>query len=503
MSAKSTPPSPPAGQLPPASGGRAHFFTLFSAIMLPMFLAIVDQTIVAAALPAIAASLGDVELVSWVVVAYLVTTTIAAPVYGRLGDLLGRRNLMFVALAIVIVASILCAISTSTVFLICARALQGFGGGGLMTLSQALIGESLAPRDRARYQGYLAAVAVTSSAFGPVVGGFMTEHLGWRSIFLMNIPLGLLAAMLTLRLPARGGSGEPIRFDFPGLALFATFVVSALVMLQQVQRFELGSVPVIIVLSLAGIAAIVLLIWREKRAPDPLLPLPLFRNPTIWRSDALAACHGAMLVSLMTFVPIYLRVVHGASPAEIGLMVLPMTAAIGLGSLVTGRIVSRTGRTAIFPSGGLAVVVLVLITMAIILPWLSAHEFSWLLGFGAIFMGTVMGVVQLTVQVAAGSSRLGIAAATVQFSRSLGAALGTAIVGTVLFGMLTIGDAETARLFGTILQEGRDVLASLPDAQRRIAQAEISDAFRAAFLVITSFAAGGLWLACSMPLRRV
>ena len=169
------------------------FLTVFPSIMLPMFLAVVDQTIVATALPAIAATLGGVERLSWVVVAYLVAGTIAAPVYGQLRDVYGGKRMMFVALAIFLVASLLCAVSTSIEMLSAARLLQGLGGGGLMTLSQALIGETIPPRERARYQGYLAGVMVTSSTFGPVVGGLLTHSFGWRSVFLINVPLTLLA----------------------------------------------------------------------------------------------------------------------------------------------------------------------------------------------------------------------------------------------------------------------------------------------------------------------
>ena len=163
--------------------------------MLPMFLAVLDQTIVATALPSIAAATGEVERASWVVVSYLIASTIAAPIYGRLGDAFGRRRLMFVALAVFIVASALCAASTSVVLLTLARLLQGLGGGGLMTLSQALVGEAFPPRERARYQGYLAAVAVCANTFGPVAGGYLTEHFGWQSVFLINVPVGLLGGL--------------------------------------------------------------------------------------------------------------------------------------------------------------------------------------------------------------------------------------------------------------------------------------------------------------------
>ena len=471
--------------------------------MLPMFLAVVDQTIVATALPAIAGSLGGVERVSWIVVGYLVATTIAAPVYGQLGDLLGRRRLLILALVFFMVASLLCAVSTSVEMLTAMRVLQGLGGGGLMTLSQALIGEAVPPRERARYQGYLAAVMVSSSTFGPVAGGFLTEHFGWQSVFLVNLPIGVLAILLVLRLPKRAGSGTPFRFDLPGVLLFAVFVASGLVLMEQVRRFDAALLP--LALGLAGLTAIalVLLVWREKTAADPLLPVALLRSPTIWRSDALAACHGAVLVSLLTFLPIYLRVVAGASPAETGLLLLPMTIGIGVGSMLTGRAVSRTGHTAIFPSLGLIFVVLGLVVVALWSRHMSPVQLSWFLGGTAIFMGTVMGVVQVTIQVAAGQGKLGAAAATVQFSRALGAAFGTAVVGSVLFAVLSSGDPASAALFGELLQGDAEHLASLPAATQTMIQNEIANAFRAAFLTIAGFAALALALAWSVPLRRI
>src|SRR5918997_760402 len=213
---------------PPPETDPKLFWRVFPSVMLPMFLAMMDQTIVATALPAIAVSLGGVERVSWIVVAYLIATTIAAPVYGRFGDLLGRRRLMFAALIVFTAGPVLCAIATSIEFLTFARVLQGLGGGGLMTLSQALIGEAVPPRERARYQGYLAANAVTASALGPVAGGFLTEHFGWTSVFLVNVPLGLIAFLLTFRLRASPGSGAAFRFDPLGLVFFVMFVAPLL-----------------------------------------------------------------------------------------------------------------------------------------------------------------------------------------------------------------------------------------------------------------------------------
>ena len=321
--------------------------------MLPMFLAVADQTIVATALPAIASSLGDIERASWVVVSYLIANTIAAPVYGRLGDTFGRRLMMFVALGIFMAGSVLCALAPSILMLTAFRAVQGFGGGGLMTLSQALIGEAIPPRERGRYQGYLAGIAVSSNTFGPVAGGYLTQAFGWQSIFLINIPLGLLAVFFVFRIPPRQGDRRRTMFDAPGLVLFIFFVGPVILALEQVQRMELSTLPLALGLLAFGLVSLGLLSWQERITTSPLIPPRLFRQPSIWRADAMAACHGAALVSLITFLPIYLRAVRGASPAETGLILLPLTAGIGIGSMFTGQMVTRTGWTAVFPTYGL------------------------------------------------------------------------------------------------------------------------------------------------------
>ena len=265
------------------SPGRL-FLSVFPSIMLPMFLAVVDQTIVATALPNIAASLGGVERISWVVVAYLLAATIAAPVYGQLRDVWGGKRMMFVALGIFLLASLACAASTSVEMLSFARVLQGLGGGGLMTLSQALIGEAIPPRERARFQGYLAGVAVSSSTFGPIVGGLLTQHFGWRSIFLVNLPLGLLAVFMTLRLEPREPRAQAWTFDTMGLVLFVAFITPLLLALQQAQRMSMSALPSFLVLATVGAVALVALVMRERRAPYPLLPIHLLRQATIWRS---------------------------------------------------------------------------------------------------------------------------------------------------------------------------------------------------------------------------
>jgi EmrB/QacA subfamily drug resistance transporter len=479
------------------------FLTVFPSIMLPMFLAVVDQTIVATALPAIVASTGQVERASWIVVSYLIAATIAAPIYGRLGDSFGRRRLMFVALAVFIIASLLCAASPTVELLTLARVLQGLGGGGLMTLSQALVGEAIPPRERARYQGYLAAVAVCANTFGPVAGGYLTEHFGWQSIFLVNVPIGLGAVALTWRLPSPTMERLAWKADPGGVALFTLFVATILLSLEQLQRVDPSVLPLGGLLFMIGLIALGLLIRHENRTPSPLIPLNLLRQPAIWHSDAMAACHGAALVSFITFLPIYLQVVRGTSPSSIGLLLVPLTIGIGAGSLVTGRLVNKTGLTTVFPAVGLVLVTINLMVLAFWASALSTAALAGVLLVTGLFMGTVMGVVQVSVQSAAGQLRLGEAAASVQFSRSIGAAFGTALVAAVLFAVLAIRNPEAAREFATMVEHAKHVGPPLPVIQLTAIQNDIAEAFRAAFLLMAAFTIAGFFLALTNPLRRI
>ena len=497
-------PAPPATPDPTeGQSTRGLFMRVFPSICLPMFMAAVDATIVATALPAIAGSLGDVERISWVVVSYLMATTIAAPVYGRLGDVLGRKRLLFLALGVFIAASIGCAAAPTLLWLVAGRVFQGFGGGGLMTLSQALVGETVPPRERGRYQGYLASIFMTSSTFGPVAGGWLTQHLGWQSVFLINVPLGLLAAVLAMRLPDRAPPQGHLRFDWLGLVLFSGFVVPLLMSLERGQRISAAAVPGVAGLVGLAAASLFLLLRQERRTNTPLIPVALLRQPAIWRADAMGACVGATIVSCVTFMPIYLQVVRGAPPGRVGLLLLPLTAGLAFGSLLTGRMIARTGRTAVFPSFGLASVTACLTVLALGAERLPVAWLPVVFLLLSMSLGTTMPVVQTTVQMVAGPQNLGAASASVQFSRSIGAALGTALVGAVLFAWLAATDPATAGLFAAIVERGPAVLDPIAPTQRAVAAAEIGSAFRAAFLCIASFSATGLLLAWSLPVRRL
>lgn len=499
--------NPPEADLPPepAPGprGKTSFLQIFPSIVLPMFIAVLDQTIVATALPAMTTQLGEVQLIAWIVVSYLIANTIAAPVYGRLGDALGRARMMNVALLVMMAGSIGCALAPNVAVLIAARIVQGLGGGGLMTLSQSLISESVPPRDRARYQGYLAAVVVFSNAFGPVVGGWLTSLFGWRSIFWINLPMGLAALWLTRRLPRRRPPTGEFRFDSPGLLFFVLFVAPALVALEQIRHVSGINVPATLALAALALCSLALLVRRELGIAQPLFPFSLLRDPTIWRSDAMAACHGAALVSLIAYLPVYLRAARGLSPSETGYFLLPIAFGIGIGSLVTGRLVSRTGRTAVFPSISLIPVAITLLLVGLFHERIQPFWLSAIIGLMSLFMGSVMGVVQVTVQNAAGLGMLGAAAGSVQFSRAIGASFGTALVGAIMLAVFTANDPGGVSVFGDLLEHGPAALGSLSPDLRGLAENALAASFRAVFLTIDAFVVLALVAAWSIPARRL
>jgi MFS family permease len=338
---------------------------------------------------------------------------------------------------------------------------------------------------------------VTSSVFGPVVGGYLTWHFGWRSIFLINVPLSLLAMALSFRLAPGKARAKDWTFDAWGLVLYVAAITPALLTLEQVQN-SAGASARVLALGAVAVVAATLLVRQEQRAPYPLLPVALLRQPTIWRSDALAGCHGAVLVSLVTFLPLFLHVDRQSSAADTGVLLLPLMCGIGVGSMLTGRIVSVTGYTTIMPSCGLLAATAGLTLLAFEAAHMSDKALAWLLLLSGLSMGTVMGVVQVTVQNAAGGANLGAAAASVQLARSVGAAVGTALVGSILFSWIGHSSPQTVAYFSAMVAQN-----SLLQSPQGAVDGEIEAAFRAAFLTVAAFAALGAALAWSIPSRRL
>lgn len=497
-------PHPAPGDVIDVVPPRHLFRTIVPPVVLPVFLAAADGTVVATALPAIAASYGEVERLSWLIIANLIASTIAAPAYGRLADLFGRRLMMMVALSIFMAASVLCAFAPTFDTLLIARVLQGLGGGGLMTLAQALIGEFVPPRERGTYQGYLSANIVAGSAFGPVAAGFLTEHWGWHSVFLAYVPLGCIAVALVLRVPKseqpRGGGRG---FDAVGLVLLTTFVLPLLLAVSQFQRLDPGMLPRVVVwlaLAAVGLAA---LLWQQQRTSVPIMALPLLRLPAFWRADVMAACSGAALTAMIAFLPLYLQAVMGATPGESGLLLIPLTVSVSSGSVLTGWLISRTGRTAVFPTVGLSITALTMAFLAYAAAGMSRVELSWVLALGGLCQGTAMLTAQITVQKVAGARQLGAAAASAQLARSLGSAFGAAAAGAVLFGLLSTWDPDTATLFFSMVRHGSGVLLNLPVDRQTLARSEIASAFSGVFLLVATISCVSVTMSATLPVRRL
>lgn len=489
----------------PPADLRRLFFRVFPAVGLAMFGAALDQTIVASALPAIARSLGEVERISWVVVAYLVGTTVAAPVHGRLGDAFGRRRMLLVALALYASGAVLCVLAPSLDLLVAARLVQGLGGGGLISLSIALIAEFVPPRERGRFQAWIAAVFAAAAAAGPVLGGLLTDAFGWRAVFLLQPPLAVLTGWLVVgRLGgASPGSAKGFVFDWAGLVLFALFVAPALLALDQLRRLAPGAMAA--AAGLAALAALALwLLWRqERRAADPLLPLAVLGEASIWRANLSSALVSGAFVGSIAFLPIYFAALRGLSAAEAGIALLPLAAAAAFGAMVSGRLLSRTGRTMLWPAIGLAAAAVLMAGVALSAGGLPVPVVAGLLGLVSIGLGTSFPIVQVVVQQAAGRERLGAATASVQFIRALGSATGTAVMGTVLFGTLAAGGAEAAGLFVALVNQGPAALAGLDAAAQAAFRAEMAGGFRAAFLAAAAMLAAASWLCTRVPLQRV
>ncbi|HEX7054237.1 MAG TPA: MFS transporter [Burkholderiales bacterium] len=470
----------------PATVSRAQFLNLFLAVFLPMFLAAVDQTLLATATPAIAATLGGLRDASWIAVGYLLASATVVPVYGRLGDLRGRRELLLVALAVFAAGSLACAAAQSLPQLLAARVLQGLGGGGLMTLSQALIGELVPPRERARFQGYFATVFMSASIGGPVIGGVVVSHASWRWLFLANLPLVAFAAWRLSRLPS--AERRPRRSDGPadiaGHVLFALGAVSALFWFTSVGHRFAWSSPTSLALAATALVALVALYRHEHRQRAPFLPVDLLHDRTIGPAALVVMLFAACLFSVVFFLPIYLQLGHRLDAQYAGLLLLPVTGGMIIASFTSAHILRRTGRPRAIPVIGLSCSAAALLLLGLLpgrAPVVIALGFLCGLGFGC-----VMPTIQVTVQTVVGRERLGVAMALNGLARATGGAAGAALFGAVVFAFIPGVDR-----------------ANLVQAAQHGDVTPIVDAFHRAFLAASLVAAAGALVASRMPKRAL
>ncbi|WP_369270751.1 DHA2 family efflux MFS transporter permease subunit [Streptomyces sp. R11] len=406
------------------------------ALLLGMLLAALDQTIVSTALPTIVSDLGGLEHLSWVVTAYLLASTAATPLWGKLGDQYGRKRLFQIAIVIFLVGSALCGMAQDMAQLIAFRALQGIGGGGLMVLSMAIVGDIVPPRERGRYQGLFGSVFGATSVLGPLLGGVFTEHLSWRWVFYINLPIGVVALAViavVLRIPRKSTRHV---IDYLGTFLIAS-VATCLVLVASLggTTWAWGSVQ-IVGLAVLGVVLAVAFVAVERQAAEPVLPLKLFRVRTFSLSAVISFIVGFAMFGAMTYLPTFLQVVQGVSPTTSGLHMLPMVAGMLLASTGSGQIVSRTGRWKVFPIAGTGVTTLGLLLLHQLDMDSSAWEMSVYFFVFGLGLGLVMQVLVLIVQNAVPYEDLGVATSGATFFRSIGASFGVAIFGTIFAGRL-------------------------------------------------------------------
>jgi EmrB/QacA subfamily drug resistance transporter len=420
--------SRPAGEARPGSAVRVAF----AALVLAMLPAVLDQTILATALPTIAGDLGRLSDVSWLVTAYVVASTAATPLWGKLGDRHGHKRLLQIALALFVAASALCGAAQDMTQLIVVRALQGLGAGGLMTLAMAAVGDLVAPRERGRYQGYIAATFAVATVIGPLLGGLIVDHASWRWVFYVNLPVGALAlAALAARLPAPPVERPRRPLDLPGAALLAA--ATGTLLLTTVWgggRYGWGS-PQILALIAGTILLAAALALRERRAAEPIVPLRMLRTRAVAVASAGLFLATASLFAVVVFVPVFLQRAAGISPTAAGLLMAPMMLGTTATTILAGRRMVATGRYKVFPVAGLAVMAAGLVLLAALAGQRSpAATAAALVVFGVGF-GGVSQVLVMAVQNSVDRRELGTATAATSFFRALGGAIGAAFLGAV------------------------------------------------------------------------
>ncbi|MEJ8634768.1 MDR family MFS transporter [Streptomyces sp. MS2.AVA.5] len=423
--------TPAVSPAPGEGQNRRSVMVAIGALLFGMLLAALDQTIVSTALPTIASELGGLDHLSWVVTAYLLASTAATPLWGKLGDQYGRKKLFQAAIVIFLIGSALCGIAQNMPQLIGFRALQGLGGGGLIVLSMAIVGDIVSPRERGKYQGLFGGVFGATSILGPLLGGFFTEHLTWRWVFYINLPIGIVALLViaaVLHIPARSTRHT---IDYLGTLLIAA-VATCLILVASLggTTWPWDSAQ-IIVLTVVGLLLLYVFVRVERRAAEPVIPLKLFHIRTFTLVAIISFVVGFAMFGAMTFLPTFLQVVQGVSPTLSGVHLLPMVLGMLLTSTASGQIVSRTGRWKVFPIAGTGITALGLVLLHRLTETSSTWEMSaYFFVFGS-GLGLVMQVLVLVVQNSVSYADLGVATSGATFFRSIGASFGVAIFGTI------------------------------------------------------------------------
>ena len=466
-----------AAAAPDSAGGFTHkqIMTILVGLLLGMFLAALDQTVVSTAIRTIADDLQGYDLQAWATTAFLITSTITTPFYGKLSDMYGRRPFYLFAIAVFVVGSAACAFAQSMYMLAAFRAVQGIGAGGLMSLALAIIADIVPPRERSKYQGYFMAVFGTSSVLGPVIGGFLSGQssiiglAGWRWIFFVNVPLGALAFIVVfkvLHLPAR--EKREHRIDFPGAAALITFLVPLLIVAEQGRTWGWSSTGAVVCYVIAAVGFVAFVLAERVYKDDALLPLRMFKNRTFTVSSVSSIVLGAGMFGGILLLPQYLQIVQGSSPTKAGLEMIPLVLGIMIGSIIAGQTVAKIGKYKAFPLIGTVFIVAAMVALHFVV---GPDTSYWALAPLMLLMGLGLGFnfqpVILAVQNAVSPREIGVATSSVTFFRQMGGTLGTAVFLSVLFSALpgNITSAYTAAQSNPAFQQAA---AANPDQLQQV-----------------------------------